>query len=157
MQYFRDNLLSVKRGVIVHGCNAQGVFGSGVAKAIKDKYPEAFKKYTIDLELFKMTLGDLSLYKYSEELTIVSAITQQFYGRDANVRYVSYDAVDRAFDKIFSSTDDQYAVSLPKIGAGLGNGVWKVIEEIILGNAHKNRFNSDKIHVYILHATKELT
>ena len=31
--------------VIVHGCNTQGAMGSGVAKAIRRKYPWAYEAY----------------------------------------------------------------------------------------------------------------
>jgi len=39
------DLFSNTEGYIVHGCNAQGVMGSGVAKIVKDQYFDAFKRY----------------------------------------------------------------------------------------------------------------
>lgn len=34
-----------KGSVLVHACNAQGVWGSGIAKTFREKFPEAFEKY----------------------------------------------------------------------------------------------------------------
>ena len=36
IQYKKGDLLSVTKGIIAHGCNAQGVMGSGVALQIKN-------------------------------------------------------------------------------------------------------------------------
>ena len=32
--------------IIIHACNSQGVWGSGIAKAFKEKYPQSFGDYT---------------------------------------------------------------------------------------------------------------
>ena len=45
IEYKNGDLLNVTEGIILHGCNGQGVMGAGVAKAIKMKYPEAFTAY----------------------------------------------------------------------------------------------------------------
>jgi hypothetical protein len=54
---------------------------------------------------------------------ICNAITQEFYGRDKNVVYVDYDAVEKSLTQVahyaLTSTLD---VHLPFIGAGLANG-----------------------------------
>lgn len=39
IEYRKGNLLDITSGVIVHGCNMRGVMGSGVALAIRNKYP----------------------------------------------------------------------------------------------------------------------
>lgn len=35
-----------KESVLVHGCNAQGVWGSGIAVPFKTNHPKAFKEYS---------------------------------------------------------------------------------------------------------------
>ena len=150
MIYINDDLLSATHGLIVHGCNAQGVMGSGVARAIKDKYPEVFKQYVFDINLGKFGLGRLSLCKVSGGLMVASAITQQYFGRDTNIRYVSYDAIDKVFRHIFELIPHNTHVHIPKIGAGLGNGSWEVISTIIEQAAKDKNFNPDSIFVYSL-------
>jgi len=45
IKYVRGNLLDAPQPIIVHQVNCQGVMGSGVAKAIRDKYPQAYQAY----------------------------------------------------------------------------------------------------------------
>lgn len=32
------NLLHRERGILVHGCNAQGIMGAGIARVIKERH-----------------------------------------------------------------------------------------------------------------------
>lgn len=151
MKFLSGNLLDVKEGIIVHGCNCQGVWGSGVAKQMKEKYPEAFTKYQSDLKnLGSTALGRVSVWGSMNPVTVHSAFTQNYYGRDNGVRYVSYDAVSTCFDTIFmcgkSNTRNIYIPNL--IGAGLGGGSREVILSIIQDSA--DRFNYDSKRITIL-------
>lgn len=130
MKYINGNLLDATSGIIVHGCNAQGVMGSGVAKAVKDKYPEAYQKYYAEYLHGLLTPGWISVYNPSRYLTIVSGITQEYYGRDKNVVYVDYDSLAEVFRKV-KSIWPGVPVHIPKIGAGLANGDWEIISRII--------------------------
>ena len=134
MLYKRGDLLAnVQEGVLVHGCNAQGVMASGIAKQIKAIYPDAYLQYMDDYLEERLTLGFCSIVKHEiheEPLYIVSAITQQFYGRDPNVRYVDYEAIGKVF-LYLKSRFPGMPVNIPKIGAGLGNGNWDQISTII--------------------------
>lgn len=137
--YKRGNLLDVKSGIIVHGCNAAGIMGSGVAKQVKKIYPGAYEKYLHDIRVNYFSPGDVSTYcAATDELYILSAITQKNYGRESDTRYVSYDAVDECFKTIFKfSAMHALTVHIPLIGAGLGGGSWKVISSIIEEQANQ--------------------
>lgn len=131
IEYRKGNLLDVTEGIIVHGCNARGVMGSGVALAVKKKYPECYDIYSgSDLEL-----GNVVWYCVSRELWIANAITQEFYGTDK--RHVNYSAIAETFNEVLrnaiKSVYPRYPmeVHFPKIGAGLGGGDWSIIEQII--------------------------
>ena len=129
------DLLNVDHGIIVQGCNAQGVMGAGLAKAVVAKYPAVFEVYRKAYEDKGLKVGQIVWYtvrKDEPKLAIANAITQEFYGGNKNRRYVDYDAVKMVFDKIASiARQHQLPVHYPKIGAGLANGDWKVIEGII--------------------------
>lgn len=46
IEYKKMSLFDAPEGsIIVHACNAQGVWGSGIAKEFKIRYPEQFKYY----------------------------------------------------------------------------------------------------------------
>lgn len=134
------DILSLTKGIIVHGCNAQGKYQSGVAGQIREKYPAAYEAYynTYIAQGHKLELGQIIPVWVTEDLCIINAITQQFYGRDGK-RYVSYDAVASAFasvveywcDYMCDNDAEETLIHFPQIGAGLGGGDWNQIQSII--------------------------
>jgi len=132
------NLLNVKEGHIVHGCNAQGVMGSGVALAIKQTYPAVFTHYRNIHENSGLPLGEAYPVRINNQLVVWNAITQDTYGY--GTRQVSYDAIQLCFERInrYLHTDNQLLTTstpshlyIPLIGAARGGGNWEIIREII--------------------------
>ncbi len=122
--------------VIVHGCNAQGVMGSGFAKQLATLYPGCYETYREQLALLRRqewnALGQCITYSVDPSLVIANAITQEHFGRDPNRQYVSYRAVSDAFRVLKAYPGLARAeVHYPLIGAGLGGGDWAVISELI--------------------------
>lgn len=142
MQIHTGDILTVTSGIIVQQVNAQGVMASGVAKAIRDKYPIVFEEYSRYVgpayqqkDHGRGFLGDIIVTAVTPDLglLVVSIIGQQFFGRDGK-RYTSYDALDTGFKEVASLIDDldsSIDVHHPLIGAGLGGGDWQIIEAII--------------------------
>lgn len=130
MRYIKGDLFTTNALIILHGCNAQGVMGSGVAKIVREKYPESYKFYVESKKDLK--LGDIYVW-HEKGKTIVHGITQEFYGRDST-KYVSYDAIDEVMKRVEETFPNQ-VVAMPQIGAGLGGGNWPVIEAIICHRA----------------------
>jgi O-acetyl-ADP-ribose deacetylase (regulator of RNase III) len=131
IEYIKGDLFSTECKTILHGCNAQGVMGSGVAKIIREKYPKAYNVYVEKHNREGLRLGHC-IKVLAEEKLIVNAITQQYYGRDGS-KYVSYDAVDEVMKEV-NTMHYIYGIkeiAMPQIGAGLGGGNWRVIEAII--------------------------
>lgn len=145
MIYKRGDLMDAAEPIIVHGCNAQGVMGSGVAKAVRDKYPKAYSDYHSEYvkKSNRLSMGQViwTWIGWPRDLRVIgNAVTQEFYGRDGK-RYVDYDAVRMAFVEVRRFLDsladeeilqgDGPYVAIPRIGAGLGGGDWETIAEII--------------------------
>ena len=146
--YKRGNLLMCDEPAIMHGCNAQGVMGSGVAKQLRDADEGIFTAYrrTYEDQGNKLDVGQ-SIWVFSKPLkrTVINAVTQEFYGRDPNRVYVSYDAIMKVMRgvsanvKVRTEIDSARrvlgeapdAVAMPLIGAGLANGSWPIISKII--------------------------
>lgn len=130
IEYVKGDLLASRESVIAHGCNAQGVMGSGIAKAIRDMYPTAYSDYrsTYEAQGKKLHLGQVVTTRTLER-TILNIISQEYYGRNPDVVYVSYDAIEKAILRI--NEMGYVRVGFPKIGAGLANGNWETISEII--------------------------
>ncbi|MEO1513950.1 MAG: macro domain-containing protein [Bacteroidota bacterium] len=117
--------------LIIHGCNCFCTMGAGIAKTIKQKFPEAF---TADLQTEKgdeSKLGTISWAKSQTEngeLIIVNGYTQ-FNWRGTG-RKADYEAIRQVFTlvkKEFSGL----RIGYPAIGAGLAGGDWNVISKII--------------------------
>lgn len=133
IEYRHGNLVNVTEGVIAHGCNAQGVMGSGVALAVKQRFPKAYLSYKHQIA-YNIGLGDVDLVKINDKLFVANCITQLFYGRDPNVRYVSYAALGLCFADLrekLAKMNEDFVINIPRIGAGLGGGEWHIIAEII--------------------------
>jgi O-acetyl-ADP-ribose deacetylase (regulator of RNase III) len=141
------NLLDVENGIIVHGCNCQGMMGSGIAKAIRDKWPGVYMDYLSIEDDQGYILGDIqvvaganfeskstSIMGYYEDIylpaniIVVNAMTQDNYGSDKSVVYVDYDAISAAFARIkILARETKLPVHFPLIGCGLANGEWKEV------------------------------
>ena len=137
--YKTGNLLDAPEPIIAHGCNAQGVMGAGVAKAIRDRYPEVFREYR---RVYEENGGYLDLGEViwvdTGRHQVANIITQENYGRDPNTQYVDYDAVQRGFRTIREEIESMQGVpietawlAIPRIGAGLGGGDWDTISAMI--------------------------
>lgn len=106
IEYVYRDLTTVEEGVIAHGCNCMGKMGSGVAKAIRDKYPHVYDRYAsmvephtaakTNRELLGLALIVNAYTGASERKLFVSNMfTQENYGYD-NKRYASPAAIDVA-------------------------------------------------------------
>jgi O-acetyl-ADP-ribose deacetylase (regulator of RNase III) len=117
--------------------------GSGVAKAIRDKYPLAYQDYYDAYNNYGLDLGNIIVSVQPDGKVIHNAITQLSYGRDRSRVYVSYWSIAEVFRKV-----NQWGIkeiAIPKIGAGLANGDWSVIEAII-----ENTLIDTRAYVYVL-------
>ena len=136
IKYKTGNLFAQTNGIIAHGCNAQGVMGAGVAKLVKHYYPEAHLSYINHIKEYKESrnepIGTIDLVKVTDRLYIANCITQKFYGRDPNTIYVNYKAISTVFAMLESCV---LPIHIPRIGAGLANGDWEIIEQIINDSA----------------------
>jgi O-acetyl-ADP-ribose deacetylase (regulator of RNase III) len=132
MKTIRANILNQTRGILVHGVNAQGVMGAGFAKQLKLKYPRVYFDYKVHYLCRGLNLGNVITTTINSEFIVVSGVTQQYYGRNPNVIYVDYPAVETVFDYVNTmALMSDLPVIFPSIGVGLANGNWTTIESII--------------------------
>lgn len=131
--YKKGDVTTAHEDIIAHGCNARGVMGKGVAKAIRDKWPGAYEAYKAAYDEHGLHLGEVVIYQ-GDTVTVANCITQEFYrGGDDNTQYVDYDAVHKCMGALrrYCEEQDLHTIAMPKIGAGLGGGDWLRIEGII--------------------------
>ena len=137
IEYIKGDLMTSDIRHIIHGCNAQGVMGSGVAKLIRDKYPSAYTDYNDVYNNKGLELGEIVISVQNDGKIICNAITQKNFGRRDDTVYVSYWAIAEVFRKI--DTFGIKEIAMPMIGAGLANGDWNVISAIIENTLHNTK------------------
>jgi O-acetyl-ADP-ribose deacetylase (regulator of RNase III) len=127
IQVRHGDMLQLKRGILVHGCNARGAMGAGIAAAIKKRFPAAYKVYRSEYERVGLTLGTITFAEVEPELVIVNAVTQDDWRRpDPTTILADYDAIEAAFIQVRTLAEDRrLSVHFPLIGCGLAGGKWE--------------------------------
>lgn len=132
------NVLTIPSGIIVHGCNAQGVMRSGIARSIRESYPRAYQDYRAVYDECGLRVGQVIFSVVERDSAgaplkiIANAITQEFHGRDPSVVYVDYEGLARCFMVVrMKAQETGLAVHFPLIGCGLGNGKWPEVSSRI--------------------------
>lgn len=112
--------------VIVHGCNCWNTMGRGIARQIRNSFPEAYQK---DQETIKGDINKLGNFTAAQckDLIVVNAYTQYYYGYMPNV---NYPAIRQSLGQIFKAFRGK-RIGMPFIGAGLAGGEWGKIRQII--------------------------
>ncbi|MCH8518065.1 MAG: macro domain-containing protein [Cyclobacteriaceae bacterium] len=139
-----SNLLFVKGDLLAsryhldaigHGCNCQGVMGSGIAKNIKALYPEMFHSYRGRCQKGMFRPGDFFIYRTDTHgpKWVLNLATQDRYGGGGP--HASTDFIRQSLTGALSALQhvkkaESVKVGLPAIGAGLGGLSWEDTEPI---------------------------
>lgn len=134
--YKADNIITASEPLIIHGCNCQGVMGSGVALAVKNRFPKAYTEYVKLHSEEGLSLGFMQFVNCFDKLGskwIGNAFTQENYGRSPNTQYCDYKAIRNCLETVreFLFSQDHNSFAMPKIGCGLGGGDWNIVLKII--------------------------
>jgi O-acetyl-ADP-ribose deacetylase (regulator of RNase III) len=143
------DLLTLEKGILVHGCNCLGAMGSGIAGLIRKKWPVIFSEYEYYDNHVGLHLGDVltvggnftgyplvklrnlnvpGAHGLPNELIIANAMTQFNTAGSADDVVVDYDAISACFARIkILARDTGLPVHFPLIGCGLANGKWEEV------------------------------
>lgn len=145
----------VLKGIIVQGVNCQGAMGSGVAGALRRKYPQIYTSYkTIcdSTQVSSTLLGNIDVVSINDQLHVVNAFTQDRFGADGK-RYADSGAIQTALNKVFEfakKVDED--IYIPRIGAGLGGLNWDTDVAPIV-NTIACKGDPDGIRLYVCNYT----
>lgn len=124
MEFIKKDITTVVRGVVAHGCNCKGVMGSGVALAVRKKWPMAFTEY-VRLEPSPTLLGKAQVVPVSNSVWVVNCFTQESYGRNPNTKYANAQAIEKSLSRAFElAYQEEIPLYMPPIGCGLGGLDW---------------------------------
>lgn len=131
----QGDLLSSPCTIIMHQANCQKTMGAGIAKQIKQKYPEAYRadcRFSIGLPPHAK-LGQFSWAQAADGRYIVNLYGQLYYGR--NTQQTDYNALSSALQQAFHWAKTNFpnpVIGLPKgMGCNNAGGDWNVVYGII--------------------------
>lgn len=127
----KGNVFASDAGLIAHGCNTQGGFGSGVAAIVATEFPKVRNAYLSKHHGEGWQLGDVQFVQNAAGPTIANCATQKYY-TPRGVCHADYEAIRTCMEKVkeYAKTNN-LTVALPKIGAGLAGGDWIIIKKIL--------------------------
>ena len=144
INYKVGSILTATEPLIVQQCNAQLVMGSGVAKVIRDAYPQVYEDYKNFFELIPKQKR-MGMVQYTEVARgrIICNLIGQYHYLPRGVRHTSYDALEEGLQQL--KNDIEGDIAMPRIGCGLGGGDWHIVSAII-----ESVFDDRNIIVYDL-------
>ena len=141
MEIITGNLIKLAQegqfDVIVHGCNCFTTMGSGIARQIRDLYPQAYEADCKTVSGDRDKLGTFTLSVAKEGFTIVNAYTQYGFNTDgADDDVFEYEAFMQMLVELRKETISGLRFGFPAIGCGLAGGNKEIIYSLIRAFAY---------------------
>jgi len=124
MKLVKGDLLALGKAnefdIIVQGCNCWNVMGSGIAKSIREQFPDA---WLADQETLAGDRNKLGCYTIgmAGRLVIINAYTQFNTAKYSGEDVFEYKSFELVLDKL-AKRFGKYRIGLPMIGMGLAGG-----------------------------------
>ena len=137
------NLVTGNYPIFCQQVNCKGVMGAGLAKQIRNVYPEVYNEYKYVCNNGDAYLGNIQLVETNDDRICVNMFAQYSYGR--NDRYTNYEAFMKClleleqFVTSYAATvkmnmTENKVVAFPMyIGCGLAGGDWNKILSMLKG------------------------
>lgn len=133
--------------LICHCVNDQGLWGSGFAKALSERWVhpegayrlwyksgETLQKTALDSSTghaIQFRLGQVQYVQVEEDIWVANIVGQHETIR-TNPSPIRYDALEEGLQKAASVVKAEgWTAHMPRLGAGLARGRWQIIEALI--------------------------
>jgi ADP-ribose 1''-phosphate phosphatase len=134
--YKKMSLFDVPEGsVLVHSCNALGVWGSGIAAAFHEKYPRSFDEYNKYCKRSGPVVGTSVITNQENKRFVGCLITSNSYGKDKDPihdiiaqTYLSLHDFCKEYEKLKHAYQDSHeeAHGFPIYSNKFNSGMFKV-------------------------------
>ncbi len=156
MHYLKGNLLKSHCQYLCHQVNCLGKMNSGIAKAIREKWPIVYQRYCDECDTWHawayahfdteptnqavqamLSANIAQVVPVSDLQSVINLFAQGSYGYDGR-RYTSYDAFWMCLHRITEIVPKGGSIGFPDhVGCCRGGANWNVIKtmiEEVLGN-----------------------
>ena len=128
------DMFSSNADILCHQVNCMGRMGSGIAKTMREKFPNVYEEYMALCHSDGMTpdtlLGATQFVKCGTQI-IANLFAQRNYGYDGK-QYTSYEAFRECLKHIGENVPVGTSIAFPHgIGCGLGGAKWEIIVAMI--------------------------
>ena len=135
IKHIKCDIFESGADVICHQVNCQGVMGSGIAKQVRERYPEVYKRYKIVCDCDNYPLGNVLFVSVDNNKDIANLFAQDKYGYNGSL-YTDYDALKKCLIEINNTyINTNKTIAFPYLmscarGGGDWNVVYKMIEDV---------------------------
>lgn len=127
------NILKANENIIAHQTNCKGSMGAGLAKQIKEKWPQVYSDYLVYCCAHKRDgrelLGTIWMSYVFDDYEIVPVTVCHLFGQDgysSESKGTDYKALEKALNRLKKYAEVAHdSIAIPyKLGCGLGGGDW---------------------------------
>lgn len=140
--YVKGDLLAFTDwNVALHCVNAQGVMGSGIAKALRDRWPAVWEVYEDAHKHGGLHLGSFTVAEVEPGKRVVNLVGQERYRTDPadKTRFANYEAIYSGMEVLRTTMEaamaegrGPYSLGIPfKLASDRAGGSWAIIDSMI--------------------------
>ena len=132
IKHIKCDIFESGADIICHQVNCQGVMGSGVAKQVREKFPNVYETYKelCSQDTPKNLLGIAQPVQANDKMIIVNIFAQENFGYDGKC-YTDYNALRKGFETVRDNNKDD-TIAIPKLmGCHRGGGSWDIVYKMI--------------------------
>lgn len=137
--YKKQSLFAAPKGsLLIHSCNCQGVWGSGIAKEFKTRFPKSYMNYNEYCRIMPINVGPIEgnamLCDPENDYQVGCLMTSNNYGSkvdsEEKILNNTYSSILELLE--FNSFNNKYPIYSNKFNSGLFKVPWEKTEAILL-------------------------
>lgn len=132
-EYIKGDIIEIfrKGNDIAHGCNCFCVMGAGVAGQLRSQFPQVAEADDLEDDYYTDKRFKLGLFSIADHLNGVN-VCYNVYSQYNPGPSIDYGALLNCFMNLNKARKDiGRPLYIPRIGAGIAAGDWKIIEKLI--------------------------
>lgn len=134
LKHVKMNLFDAPEGsLLVHAVNGKGVWGKGIAKEFKERFPKAYELYQLHCENYEEPLEYPAVVSpYENGYKIGSLLTSLNYGKQVSPKWEILKNTNKALEDLFTMFELPKEIYSNKFNSEAFGVPWEESLEILL-------------------------